>query len=72
MIVSGTVQKRGFFGFEIASGKKRVSMTTGNTAMWFALREAAKRKLLVKLEGVMETVLFRKKFVPVRFLEAAV
>jgi len=64
MIVEGVVKKSGWTTFKIGS----IPMTTGNWPMWFTLRELAKTKEKVKIEGVMETVIFKRQFVPVRFV----
>ena len=64
MIVEGIVQKTGLLGLKI----KNIPVTTGNIVMYLTLREEAKRKTPVKLEGVMEMVMFKEQFVPVRFI----
>ena len=64
MIKEGIVRKKGMLGFEIDS----TPMSTGNMVMWFNLKELAKRKQWIRIEGVMETSMFRQQFTPVRFL----
>ncbi len=65
MIVEGVPKKAKWMMFRIGE----YSMTTGNMVMWHSLDYAAKKRIKVKLEGVMETVMFKKRFVPVRFVE---
>lgn len=69
MIVEGIVEKKGMTGFRLKTDMETIPMTTGNMVMFFTLKELAKTGQRVKVEGVMETVMFKRQFVPVRLYE---
>ena len=66
MIVEGKVEKSGMTGFRLKTELETIPMTTGNMVMFFTLKELAKTGQKVKIEGVWETVMFKRQFVPVR------
>jgi len=64
----GIVKRKGIQGFVLETEKGKVPMTTGNWILWFELREYVKLRKKVKIQGFWETVMFKRQFIPVRFL----
>lgn len=68
MIYEGIVEKKGITGFRLKTDIETIPMTTGNMVMFFTLKELAKTGQRVRIEGVIDTIMFKRQFVPVRYV----